>query len=73
MECRHYFRPLSIVLILDLFTMCDETDLDALSGCMETFIEAFQEQLLPISPQLIARLVRLSHPVKMHRTLTTVQ
>jgi hypothetical protein len=53
--------------------MCDETDLDALSGCMETFIEAFQEQLLPISPQLIARLVRLFHPVNMHSALTKVQ
>ncbi|KAG8903898.1 hypothetical protein FRB99_002598 [Tulasnella sp. 403] len=43
-------------IMQDLFKLSDDTDLDALSTCMESFIEVFKEQLLPVSPQLIARL-----------------
>lgn len=48
---------LTAIQYTDLFKLSDETDLDALSACMESFIEAFKDQLLPVSPLLIARLV----------------
>lgn len=53
---------------LDLFDLADGTDLDALSTCMENFIEVFKDQLLPVSPQLIARLVSRSVTFKLRLT-----
>lgn len=42
---------------IDLFKLSDETDLDMLNDAMTTFIESFQEELLPVSAELSARLV----------------
>lgn len=42
----------------DLLKMADETDLDILNNCMETMVEHFQDQLIPVAAQLTARLVR---------------
>lgn len=40
--------------------MCDDTDLDILNSSMETMVEQFQEELLPVAAQLAARLVSSS-------------
>ena len=44
----------------DLLKMCDDTDLDILNSSMETMVEQFQEELLPVAAQLAARLVSSS-------------
>ncbi|EIM81399.1 ARM repeat-containing protein [Stereum hirsutum FP-91666 SS1] len=43
-------------VIQDLLKMCDDTDLDILNSSMETMVEQFQEELLPVAAQLAARL-----------------
>ncbi|KAG8935091.1 hypothetical protein FRC03_002380 [Tulasnella sp. 419] len=55
-QVRQALTPGIEKIMHDLFKLSDETDLDALTNCMECFIEAFREQLFPVSPQLIARL-----------------
>lgn len=42
----------------DLLKLSDETDLDILNSSMETMVEHFQDELLPVAAQLTARLVR---------------
>ena len=39
--------------------MADETDLDILNNCMETMVDRYQAELLPVAANLTARLVRL--------------
>ncbi|KAF9516474.1 hypothetical protein BS47DRAFT_1340813 [Hydnum rufescens UP504] len=39
-----------------LFSLADETDMDAVSEAMETFIESFQAELVPASVQIVERL-----------------
>lgn len=47
----------------DLLKLSDETDLDILNSSMETMVEHFQDELLPVAAQLTARLVcTLSSP-----------
>lgn len=41
----------------DLLKLSDETDLDILNSSMETMVEHFQDELLPVAAQLTARLV----------------
>ncbi|EGN93981.1 hypothetical protein SERLA73DRAFT_115471 [Serpula lacrymans var. lacrymans S7.3] len=43
-------------VIQDLLKLSDETDLDILNNCMETMVERFQSELLPVAAQLTARL-----------------
>lgn len=47
-------------LILDLLKLSDETDLDILNNCMETMVERYHAELLPVATQLAARLVSFS-------------
>ena len=42
---------------VDLLKLSDETDLDILNSSMETMVEHFQDELLPVAAQLTARLV----------------
>ncbi|KAG8955960.1 hypothetical protein FRC04_006408 [Tulasnella sp. 424] len=55
-DVRQALLPNLSQIMQDLFKLADETDLDALSNCMETFIEEFKDELLPVAPQLVARL-----------------
>ncbi len=41
----------------DLLKLSDETDLDILNSSMESMVEHFQDELLPVAAQLTARLV----------------
>ncbi|KAH8989143.1 ARM repeat-containing protein [Lactarius akahatsu] len=43
-------------VIQDLLKLSDETDLDILNSSMETMVEHFQDELLPVAAQLTARL-----------------
>lgn len=47
-----------IWVVVDMLKMSDETDLDILNNCMETVVEQFPEELLPVAAMLAARLVR---------------
>jgi hypothetical protein len=42
---------------LDLLKMSDETDLDILNNSMDTMVEQFPDELLPVAAMLTARLV----------------
>ena len=46
---------------LDLLKLADETDLDIFNNCMETMVERYHAELLPVAAQLTARLVRADH------------
>ncbi|KAH8109328.1 ARM repeat-containing protein [Phellopilus nigrolimitatus] len=43
-------------VVQDLLKLSDETDLDVLNNCMETMVEKFDAELLPVAAQLAARL-----------------
>ncbi|KAH9980072.1 ARM repeat-containing protein [Lactifluus volemus] len=43
-------------VVQDLLKLSDETDLDILNSSMETMVEHFQDELLPVAAQLTARL-----------------
>ena len=43
--------------VIDLLKMSDETDLDILNNSMDTMVEQFPEELLPVASMLTARLV----------------
>lgn len=43
--------------LADILKLSDETDMDVLNNCMETLVEWFHEELMPVSVQLTARLV----------------
>jgi hypothetical protein len=47
----HIYHP------ADLLKLSDETDLDILNSSMETMVEHFQDELLPVAAQLTGRLV----------------
>ena len=51
----HPFAP-------DLLKLADETDMDVLNSCMETMVECYHAELMPVAGQLTARLVRI-HPI----------
>ncbi|KAG9003232.1 hypothetical protein FRB94_007759 [Tulasnella sp. JGI-2019a] len=53
---KHALLPGLEKIMQDLFKLSDETDIDQLSETLEGFIEEFKDQLLPVSPQIIARL-----------------
>lgn len=42
----------------DLLKLCDDTDLDILNNSMETMVQNFKTEVLPVAAQLTARLVR---------------
>jgi hypothetical protein len=42
---------------VDLLKLSDETDLDILNSSMESMVEHFQDELLPVAAQLTVRLV----------------
>lgn len=42
-----------------LLKLSEETDLDILNSCMETMVDRYQTELLPVAADLTARLVRL--------------
>lgn len=44
-------------MVTDLLKMSDETDLDILNNSMDTMVEQFPEELLPVAVMLTARLV----------------
>ena len=46
---------------LDLLKLADETDLDIFNNCMETMVERYHAELLPVAAQLTARLVRADY------------
>ena len=48
-----------MTLIPDLLKLSDETDLDMLNHCMESMVDRFQNELLPVASQLTARLVSI--------------
>ena len=41
-----------------LLKLSEETDLDVLNSCMETMVDHYQAELLPVAADLTARLVR---------------
>lgn len=43
-----------------MLKLSEETDLDILNNCMETMVEQYQTELLPVAAELTARLVRKS-------------
>lgn len=43
-----------------LLKLAEETDLDILNSCMETMVEHYHTELLPVAAELTARLVRHS-------------
>ena len=45
------------MMVTDLLKMSDETDLDILNNSMDTMVEQFPEELLPVAAMLTARLV----------------
>ena len=49
---------------LDLLKLADETDLDIFNNCMETMVERYHAELLPVAAQLTARLVRVDHGLR---------
>ncbi|KAI5123131.1 hypothetical protein M0805_000834 [Coniferiporia weirii] len=49
-------RPQVGKVIQDLLKLSDETDLDILNTCMETMVEKFHTELLPVAAQLTVRL-----------------
>lgn len=51
-ECFH-----NNIMNTDLLKLSDETDLDILNNAMETMVERFQDELLPVATELTARLV----------------
>jgi hypothetical protein len=54
--------PSQRMTVVDLLKMSDETDLDILNNSMDTMVEQFPEELLPVAAMLTARLVcRLLH------------
>ncbi|KAI0057803.1 ARM repeat-containing protein [Artomyces pyxidatus] len=57
-------------VIQDLLKLSDETDLDILNGCMETMVDQFQAELLPVAAQLTSRLcesyIRLARESLVH-------
>lgn len=40
-----------------LLKLSEETDLDILNSCMETMVDRYQTELLPVAADLTARLV----------------
>lgn len=44
-------------VITGLLKLSDETDLDLLNGSMESMVEQFQDELLPVATELTGRLV----------------
>ena len=40
-----------------LLKLSDETDLDLLNNAMESMVEQFQDELLPVATELTSRLV----------------
>ena len=40
-----------------LLKLSEETDLDILNGAMESLVETYQTELLPVAAELTARLV----------------
>ncbi|QRV92799.1 importin beta N-terminal domain [Ceratobasidium sp. AG-Ba] len=50
-------KPMIGKIIQDLLKMANETDLDLLTTAMQTFVEHFSEDLMPISVQLTTRLI----------------
>ncbi|KAL5482877.1 NMD5 [Sanghuangporus weigelae] len=49
-------RPQVGKVVQDFLKLSDETDLDILNNCMETLVEKFHAELLPVAGQLTARL-----------------
>ena len=43
-----------------LLKLSEETDLDILNSCMETMVDRYQAELLPVAAELTARLVSTS-------------
>lgn len=48
---------MSTNIIVALLKLSEETDLDILNSCMETMVEQYQTELLPVAAELTARLV----------------
>ena len=44
-------------LLVDFLKLSDETDMDVLNSCMETMVECYHAELMPVAGQLTARLV----------------
>ena len=47
-----------ICVSIALLKLSEETDLDILNGAMESLVETYQTELLPVAAELTARLVR---------------
>ena len=43
--------------LVALLKLAEETDLDILNHCMESMVETYQAELLPVAAELTARLV----------------
>ncbi|CAE6534492.1 unnamed protein product [Rhizoctonia solani] len=50
-------KPMIGKIMQDLLKMADATDLDVLTAAMQTFVEQFSEDLVPIAVQLTTRLI----------------
>ena len=46
-------------LLIALLKLSEETDLDILNSCMETMVDRYQAELLPVAAELTARLVSI--------------
>lgn len=62
-----------LVSVADLLKLSDETDLDMLNHCMESMVDRFQNELLPVASQLTARLVSVSSLARYDRLITCIQ
>ena len=61
--CLSIFLITLISVSIALLKLSEETDLDILNGAMESLVETYQTELLPVAAELTARLVSsiLSH------------
>ncbi len=58
-ELYTHMRQRLTLFFLALLKLSEETDLDILNSCMETMVDRYQTELLPVAADLTARLVRL--------------
>ena len=56
--CLSSFLLITLICVsIALLKLSEETDLDILNGAMESLVETYQTELLPVAAELTARLV----------------
>jgi hypothetical protein len=56
------FCVVMLTIHIDFLKLADDTDMDVLNSCMETMVECYHAELMPVAGQLTARLVSLMSP-----------